>query len=234
MKFWSGLAGAAASTVVMLAGSMANADVVVGTPEPLGGTCIPFGCLAALGGSTYQEIYDASAFSGPLQVDSVSFFSKFPGTLDTATYHVTFWETPQTVAGLSSTAAANRGAALSDFGTFSLSGPMPDTLTFNGSSFVYNPSHSNLLMQIDVSGFTASGGFSSYAQIDISHVTRRYFAFGGSATGSTDYDSLVTEFGTSASVAVPEPATWALMLIGFGGLGGAIRSARRRVSAGVA
>ncbi len=34
-----------------------------------------------------------------------------------------------------------------------------------------------------------------------------------------------------ASVAVPEPATWAMMLIGFGGLGAVLRSNRRRVAA---
>ncbi|MDB5194890.1 MAG: hypothetical protein JWO84_74 [Parcubacteria group bacterium] len=32
----------------------------------------------------------------------------------------------------------------------------------------------------------------------------------------------------SVSVAVPEPATWALMLVGFGGLGAALRANRKR------
>jgi len=34
-----------------------------------------------------------------------------------------------------------------------------------------------------------------------------------------------------AGVAVPEPATWAMMLIGFGGLGAALRMNRRRIAA---
>jgi PEP-CTERM motif len=42
--------------------------------------------------------------------------------------------------------------------------------------------------------------------------------------GFGDADFVVT-------TSVPEPATWALMLIGFGGLGGAIRSRRRAVAA---
>jgi hypothetical protein len=34
-----------------------------------------------------------------------------------------------------------------------------------------------------------------------------------------------------ASIAVPEPATWAMMLIGFGGLGAALRMNHRRTAA---
>jgi hypothetical protein len=46
---------------------------------------------------------------------------------------------------------------------------------------------------------------------------------------STDKDS---PYGAVvASVAVPEPATWAMMLIGFGGLGAALRMNRRRAFA---
>ena len=32
---------------------------------------------------------------------------------------------------------------------------------------------------------------------------------------------------TASTTAVPEPATWALMLIGIGGLGAALRSSRK-------
>jgi hypothetical protein len=45
------------------------------------------------------------------------------------------------------------------------------------------------------------------------------------------WDSPV-QIGTwSASVFIPEPATWAMMLVGFGWIGGAMRSRRRAVSA---
>ena len=37
--------------------------------------------------------------------------------------------------------------------------------------------------------------------------------------------------GTAANIGVPEPTTWALMLLGFFGLGGALRSRRRTLAA---
>ena len=52
----------------------------------------------------------------------------------------------------------------------------------------------------------------------------KYYAFGASTeafnSGNTDQE-------LSGVAAIPEPATWAVMLVGFGGLGLAMRDARR-------
>lgn len=56
---------------------------------------------------------------------------------------------------------------------------------------------------------------------------------------SDPYHSLPVDYGGDAGVAlldtaiagVPEPATWAMMLVGVGAIGGAMRSTRRKVSA---
>ena len=53
------------------------------------------------------------------------------------------------------------------------------------------------------------------------HDARHY---GGGNDDSWGIDNLSV---TSSTGGVPEPATWALMLLGFGGLGTALRSRRR-------
>ena len=48
-----------------------------------------------------------------------------------------------------------------------------------------------------------------------------------SLNSSTGYEQLVFGFAGQVNGAVPEPATWAMMLLGFGAVGGAMRSAKR-------
>jgi hypothetical protein len=64
---------------------------------------------------------------------------------------------------------------------------------------------------------------------------RVYYDFGGAKVSSVTFSTESTnafEFdGLAGSVAVPEPGTWALMILGFGGAGAALRSNRRRVAA---
>ena len=43
-------------------------------------------------------------------------------------------------------------------------------------------------------------------------------------------DSIQINQGAGGVAGVPEPATWAMMLLGFGGLGSVLRSRRARVS----
>jgi hypothetical protein len=53
----------------------------------------------------------------------------------------------------------------------------------------------------------------------------RSFALAGQGSDYVQFDNVVLSSG--AANAVPEPATWALMLMGFFGLGSALRTARR-------
>lgn len=60
-----------------------------------------------------------------------------------------------------------------------------------------------------------------------------YYFFAGKNTGSIDLNwqasSNLTLFSTGAPGGVPEPATWALMILGFGGIGTAMRRNKAKV-----
>jgi hypothetical protein len=48
----------------------------------------------------------------------------------------------------------------------------------------------------------------------------------------TDNDT--PQFGADASGAIPEPSTWAMLLIGFGAIGATMRRKRQRVTYSIA
>jgi hypothetical protein len=196
-----------------------DGGLTVGAPTANAGNCYPFSCFASEThpgpGNLYQQVYGASSFgSSPGVVFSVSFFNaNLPfgdGNMDSASYDVSFWTTALGPDGLTTSAAANRGTLLSDWGSYSLGGAMPQTLTLNGTPFLYDPAQGNLLMQVQVTGLTFPESYQSFFEVDASGLTTsRYF----------DYN--VTS--------VPEPAAWAMMLVGFGLVGLATR--RRQIFA---
>jgi len=78
-------------------------------------------------------------------------------------------------------------------------------------------------IDIDAFGFDSSSAFSWVRLTDVANE--------GGASGATvgaDIDA-VGAISTRASGVIPEPSAWALMLLGFTGLGSALRRARRAV-----
>jgi hypothetical protein len=76
------------------------------------------------------------------------------------------------------------------------------------------------------------GGLPADPQGDRTLGYRVYYDFGGAKVSSIDFYSRDNAFefdGLAGSLtAVPEPASWALMIAGFGGVGAALRSRRRQ------
>ena len=198
---------------------VAGGGPTVGGSDPGSGNCYPFSCFASaypVGGHIYQQVYSASSFAGPISIDTVSFFKNdvvtTDGNMDSASYDVSFWTTPRAVDGLVKSAGANHGTLLADFGSYDLGGLMPETLTLTGAAFNYDPSAGNLLMQVQVRGLTFAQPFQSFFEEDTSgRVTSRYWDYG--------------------RVGLPEPATWATMLLGAGMVGLCVR--RRKALAAV-
>jgi len=209
--------------------SSSAAGIVIGAPgDPNQGNCFPFGCTYTP--SQYQQVYSSSAFTGPININEISFYNHnyADGIVNSGTYTISLSTTSASVYSLSSTFSANLGAdntTVFNGSLPALTGGVGGQLNiFLGSSFSYDPSMGNLLLNVNVGSITNS---SSYAYLDVvtgsGLVSRNY---GGNV--DTDY-GLVTGFDVATS-AVPEPTTWAMMLVGFAGLGFAGMRASRKGS----
>src|SRR5438874_2522636 len=100
-------------------GVAASAQVTVGTAVAGNGNCIPVGCT--LGGNEYQQVYSSTAFSGPFNIGSFSFFHTIfnpgSGVYAAGTYDFFFGTTTKAVNGLDVTFANNESSLLSFFAT---------------------------------------------------------------------------------------------------------------------
>jgi hypothetical protein len=80
---------------------------------------------------------------------------------------------------------------------------------------------------VDTSGYAGPDNFFTILDVDHGFVN---FLGGGLASGATTYFSLEEPASADLIVTpggVPEPAAWAMMLLGFGGIGIAIRRSRK-------
>jgi hypothetical protein len=199
----------------------ATAQVTVGTPS-IGGLCVPFGCSYS---GVYQQVYGSTAFSGPTAINTIEFLFPQYGnewTDNTGSYTIAFYLTSQPVNGLSTNPAANQGALLSSFGTFT-----PGfSYTFTGNGFNYDPTLGNLLMQVTSTGTPSDSNALAYSSATNDAMSNLYRPLGGGAL-TTGSNGLVTRF--SNTQAVPEPSTWALMLVGFFAVGAVARQRKTPV-----
>jgi hypothetical protein len=200
----------------------ASAGVTVGTPT-IGGLCVPFGCSYS---GEYQQVYGSSAFSGPITINTVEFFFPQygnPWTDNTGSYTLAFYLTGQPVNGLSTNPASNETTLLSNFGTFT-----PGlSYTFVGNTFTYDPALGNLLLDVISSGTPSDSNALAYSNASGDAMSNLYHPLGGGAF-TTGTNGLVTQFSESA---VPEPSTWALLILGFFAIGSVMR--QRQTTRGI-
>jgi len=129
-----------------------------------------------------------------------SLFQTF-NTVAGQAYSLTFAYSHNLFSGLSSASA-------------SLSvGDLVDTITHTGGT------NANLAWQTYANTFVASGATTTLTFINLT----------GGANEGIFLDAVsVTDVAANPTSAVPEPATWAMLLIGFAAAGAALRSPRRR------
>lgn len=222
------LAAAAIAGGLLCSATPSLAQVTVGTPGLYSSNCNPFSCSVTYPLSEYQQDYNSAAFpSGQTTSFNQISFNAAPGyaghAIDQATYTISFYLTSNTMT-LSTDLGSNESTFLGNFGTFALGGTLPATLTLLGQTINYDPSLGNLLMDVTVSGTSAATGPLGYfaGELNGGNVSSAFSGYRGTIA---DGAGLVTTFS-----AVPEPATWAMMLLGFGAIGMAMRNRRRQAA----
>lgn len=213
----------AAAAVLCVAGAVSPAQaLVIGTADSSGS--IPFGYFHA---PYFQQIYNASSFAGPTSISQISFYDTLsPATTTPLADTFTFY-------------LSTSNAAIATFDTSNVTFPDATfTQVFSGkatlvngrldfaltSAFNYDPSQGNLVLTVKDFDFGSGGNLFLDVDKNVGTTNMRDSAF------AYDYNQgLVTGFNDFA--AVPEPATWGLLIGGFGLVGAAMRRRRRAAAA---
>lgn len=125
---------------------------------------------------------------------------------------------------------------LHGYTTFGFDGVSDDTIDWvwaSGANFSSGSgNYSTFLMDGPGSGYNSFGGYSNWIQLayNYSSAPTLLFTSGVSVNGTdnfVDYSDPMVGGSFSDNGAVPEPASWAMMLGGFGLVGGAMRSRRK-------
>lgn len=229
----------------------AQTTVVVGNLQnSFGGNVIPFGTGSNFSyPEEYQQIYGAGAFAGTLAITSVSFASVsgvIPARSLDATYDLTvsLSQTAASPSAPSTIYADNRGLDYTTVFHGTVTRTLVGTkdtfdLTIPTSTFNYDPTLGNLLLDIQVNTPpTVSRDFPAFAIDNNSNLSRVQ-----TYSGTTSADAglgLVTRFMTGANnfqsgpplppmtSAAPEPSPLAVLgLTAFGALGFVLKARRK-------
>jgi hypothetical protein len=211
-KTISGLAAAAA--LALCAAPASAATVFSAGWEP---GCGKATCFNDKG--VYTHAWSASGAAGPVTVGQLLLDRGVLGSLDSSIFRLSFQVDGQKV-----------GA----WGSYMMAGIGGDVLSFTGEEFVWNPQAGDLVLVLELAQFGRGGpggGFSALAA--------NRGGGGGSGGGAFTLQNIPdTQGGPTGgapslderllAAAVPEPASWALMIGGFGLAGAGLR--RRRTA----
>lgn len=228
------LAGAIICTPASLSAQNFDFGINYAAGEVALNNSAPFGNVSD---AQYQQVYAASVFgSDPVRLSEIQFqnlgYNYLPTTFSRLTIGLS--TTNKNIGALDLNFAANRGSDLTVLydDTYIIDTTQPISPTgFNlifklDQIFTYDPADGNLLVDFTITGVNGSGA-PALASFQTGLSSRLVSFFPEASSGRADNYSLATRFVSVPSVAaVPEPASWAMMLLGFGFVGGALRSAR--------
>lgn len=205
-----------------LVGAAAAAAIVLGAPSVQAATVLNVDWNAGCGKATcfndngsYTQTFSASNFSGPVNVSQFLMDRGVLGALDSKTFRISF---------------QLNGEELGTWGQFNVAGIGGEELWFGGEGFVWNPEDGDLVLVLAIvpppkEGAGGGGGGGGFGGFSLQSQDEPFT--GGPPPGETEGFDL-----RQPSGAVPEPATWAMMIGGFGMAGSIIR--RRRTASATA
>jgi len=193
--------------------------VVIGNPPDAGtGNCYPFGCTYS---GEYQQVYTASAFTGPITISGLEFFNTQYNSGATSTptgnYAISLSTTSADWNTLSPTFASNIGGDNTEVFNASIeqSWAFGDTLTITFSTpFSYNPGNGNLLLDVVTDSSIGTGVyFDTNGNSTPNTILGRVYCDDCTSNGVDNGYGLVTGFVTGSST--PEPGTMTLAALGL-------------------
>ena len=202
-------------------------------------TTLALGASAQAGSQTYTLTFDGAICGGAVCADGDSIdplYGSVPGVSVVvyssdvnnigSTNHLYFWS-----GGYSDLT----NVAYGDYGGtpgFAIITLIPNsTVTINSFDLGAWP---NVDRQSQVIWYSAEGQFGGPGPITVSGTTASHFTpnlsstFGVAVLFGPDGYNVGVDNITYTITTVPEPGSWALMLVGFGGLGAALRASRRK------
>lgn len=206
------------------------ASLIVGNPPQLStGNCDPFGCPAFFGLGTYQQVYEGSAFPGPIDIQALTFFDiqvQNSGQPAGGLFMLSLSYTSNSAGALDLMNPNNNIA--SDLQTFFL-GNLPlladiggggRQMMIEGTPFTYDPSVGNLLLTVTVTNGVDQPIAAYFDQANSMALTSNaYFGTykGAPISGGNTIGGLVTQFSYMPAAppsTIPEPASVLLTLAG--------------------
>jgi hypothetical protein len=202
------LASALAAATFAASAAQATTTLRTGT-NPL---CAATGCFAN-NVYSYQQTFAANTFDGPSAISTLRLDRSLVGDMQGYVVKFSFLRAD-------GTEVANWGGWV-----LSMMGGR-EVVSVTGQAFDWDPSWGDLTLKMDlIAPGSGSGGFSSPAPLGDDPFAGR----GSSGPSSSVVDGIqAPPPGTETIVSVPEPSTWAMMVLGFGGAGAILRRSRRR------
>ena len=247
------LLGALAAALSVAAPASAATIVTPAGLDAIEGNSGSRNVLGFINVARLQQVFSSSQFvGGPITLTGLAFRANGanfggifggPGTAFTRTtqgLQISLSTTNAAADGLSTSFASNVGANVvnviprSDVtyssNAGSANGVTKDFDVFFSfvNPFVYDPSMGNLLLDLISFGGSNRSGTTLDGQDLLGDGTSSLFRSNGTdGSGTASTFGYITQFTTGSVAAVPEPGTWAMMLIGFGMMATSMRYRRR-------